>query len=1126
MTGPLGAATVVQYVTWSGHALISQSSQPCGPWCEQPWVSASFDNNGNRKSVTDFNGNTTKTTYDTHNLLTQQVDASGSSQQRTIDTTWDSVARVPLTRTTKDKSGTIVQSQSWTYNDRHQVIAACDVDPSVSAAYVCGSQANAPAGISQTRYTYCDAVDSTQCPHVGLVLSVDGPRTDVADVVTNRYYLTTDESGCGTFAGPCQHAGDLYTVTDALGHSSAIVAYDKAGRAVRRRDVRGVIKDIVYNNRGWITQFIVRANGDGTSSADDATTTLDYDATGLLHKVTDPDGVALTYAYDDAHRLVDIEDGAGNHLHYTLDAAGDHVQEEIRDASGTVTWSLSKTYNALGQLVRVVDGRGQVVFDASATGDYDPAGNLVHSKDANGVQQSDTFDALNRLASSVADYKGTNASTANTTNTFTLDALDRLTAVKDPGGLITTYGFDGLGHPTSLTSPDTGHSSGTVDIAGNTLSRTDAKGNAATYAYDALSRRTATTYADPILNVAYHYDEANTVTGCASSYPVGRLTRIVEAAVTTTYCYDNQGRVTEKRQAQGDLIDTIDYAYTKAGRLSLVHMPSGTLVVYARNALGEISGITATPQNGTATSMVSGASYLPFGPVLSYTLGNGHVVTRAYDANYQPTDISSATFNAHYDRDAANQIVGFGDSATAGASETYAYDALRRLTAVQSATFNESYTYNKTGDRLSKTSAGVHAQATGAYTYQSGTHWLSTVGGGQPTVLDANGSVTQSQSGSTAYTFLYDGRGRLTEVQSQGSPIADFTYNALDQRVYKSGYLGLKSRFVYDEAGQLVGDYGSLHRDYIWMDNLPVGSLDDTVAVFVVADGMGTPRRADVGDGAGSYWEWLPTKNPFGEGASNSGGYLFNLRFPGQYADTESPLIYNGHRYYDAATGRFIQSDPIGLSGGTSTYAYVGSHPLSSVDPTGLEEEERDEMSEWERERLRAIFNPTQGPNLAGGSALQANYEAEIANGQCPSVPEFGPLRPGESEAQRRLEFQDGYLSGSGGRWGNSSTRAQNVELRQQFEEMGFDPVYGGGFKSEERIAGSGPNGQGTRYVDITMEYTSAEDPLSAPIRLRIQTVSTHSDGVTATPGEVSAAKDIQAKYPNDILMMVPKGAK
>ncbi|KAF3978753.1 MAG: hypothetical protein HFP77_00275 [Methylococcales symbiont of Iophon sp. n. MRB-2018] len=65
-------------------------------------------------------------------------------------------------------------------------------------------------------------------------------------------------------------------------------------------------------------------------------------------------------------------------------------------------------------------------------------------------------------------------------------------------------------------------------------------------------------------------------------------------------------------------------------------------------------------------------------------------------------------------------------------------------------------------------------------------------------------------------------------------------------------------------------------------------------------------------------------------------GISVNLRFPGQYFDEETNLHYNHFRYYDPTLGRYITSDPIGLTGGMNTYLYAGANPVIFIDPTGL----------------------------------------------------------------------------------------------------------------------------------------------------------------------------------------------
>ncbi|PAT38887.1 hypothetical protein CK621_15050 [Vandammella animalimorsus] len=62
-----------------------------------------------------------------------------------------------------------------------------------------------------------------------------------------------------------------------------------------------------------------------------------------------------------------------------------------------------------------------------------------------------------------------------------------------------------------------------------------------------------------------------------------------------------------------------------------------------------------------------------------------------------------------------------------------------------------------------------------------------------------------------------------------------------------------------------------------------------------------------------------------------------NIRFPGQYYDQETGTHYNFHRDYDPSTGRYLQSDPIGLRGGINTFVYAHANPKIYFDNRGLD---------------------------------------------------------------------------------------------------------------------------------------------------------------------------------------------
>src|SRR5690606_17086893 len=139
------------------------------------------------------------------------------------------------------------------------------------------------------------------------------------------------------------------------------------------------------------------------------------------------------------------------------------------------------------------------------------------------------------------------------------------------------------------------------------------------------------------------------------------------------------------------------------------------------------------------------------------------------------------------------------------------------------------------------------------------------------------------------------------------------------------------------------------HNDYLWLDDIPVaqirslhssdGSVNNRRLTYIHADHLNTPRAmSDAGrrivwrwDGDAFGWQ-QPNQNPDGDSQTD----ILNLRFAGQYADAETGLVYNWHRYYDPTMGRYTQSDPIGLEGGLNTYGYVGGNPVNFIDPLGL----------------------------------------------------------------------------------------------------------------------------------------------------------------------------------------------
>ena len=279
--------------------------------------------------------------------------------------------------------------------------------------------------------------------------------------------------------------------------------------------------------------------------------------------------------------------------------------------------------------------------------------------------------------------------------------------------------------------------------------------------------------------------------------------------------------------------------------------------------------------------------------VASYTLGNGQVITRTYDANDQVTDINSPAFSLHLARDVMGNVIALGNAHGASpATETYGYDPLYRLTADNGSAgvASEVYTYNKTGDRLSKVAPGL---LTGSYSYEVGTHHLVGVGA-TVRLVDARVNTTADALPSGVFGYGHSQRNRLTTVQIGGGTVGTYAFNAMGERVQKTAGT-VTTWFDYDEGSHLLGENaGAIARDYVSMDELPVGVVDGSgssaVVRFIHADGLGSARAVtDIGGTV--QWQWPYASNPFGEEAPiSANGFMLNLRLPGQYFDAESGL--------------------------------------------------------------------------------------------------------------------------------------------------------------------------------------------------------------------------------------------
>ncbi|WP_082611390.1 DUF6531 domain-containing protein [Lysobacter sp. Root916] len=691
-------------------------------------------------TVTDPNGTVTKHQYaeltDTVSGLLARahtvVEAQGAAQARTIEQRHELAVNRVLTTLIGNRETRI------TRNARMQPTSVTVRDTATSATRT-------------TAYVYCEAADvaasNSTCPLLGLLKSVNGPRTDVNDVTAYAYY-PSDDASCASAPATCPHRkGDLWKTTNALGQVTEVLQYDAQGRVLSLKDIAGVVTDYEYHPRGWLTATKVRGPN-AASEADDRITSAIYEPTGLVQRLTQPDGSYITFAYDAAQRLTDVTDNAGNTIHYTLDKAGNRIKEETKDSGAVLRRQLSRFYNSLGEQTQHKDAGNHIT---GTTYDADGNPNLVTDPLSRVVDHD--YDPLNRVSRTVQDPGGIAAETG-----YLYDALDNVTRVTDPKGLQTNYSYNGFGDVTQMTSPDTGLTQYGYDSAGNLDSRLDANdAQAHTYDYDALNRLTSVSMLATSggNDIVYHYDTFNTGCGGDPAFAQGRMTGTNKNfGAAMRYCYDRFGQVETKMQIVGGRFFMVDYTYTAAGDVKSISYPDGAVVDYVRNAQGRITEVGVTPNGGSRTVLLNQAGYAPFGPAVGWVYGNGRTLARQHDLDYRPVTIqdnASGGLSLHYGYDAAGQLIELKDGLQSAFLARYDYDNLGRLTILRDGLSSipiETYTYDATGNRTSL----LHGGITTNFAYPGSNHRLSSVG-----------SVARS----------YDGVGNTTAI---GGALKQFNY--------------------------------------------------------------------------------------------------------------------------------------------------------------------------------------------------------------------------------------------------------------------------------------------------------------------------------------------------------------
>jgi len=790
-------------------------------------------------------------------------------------------------------------------------------------------------------------------------------------------------------------AGRALSVKDANG---VITDYDYhprgwlTARKVRDTNDAGDGDDLITRIEYWPTGLVRQV-----TQPDGRFITYAYDAAQRLTDVLDEAGNHIHYTLDNAgNRLKEDTQDSGSVLKRTLSRVYDQLgqlqaqkdaqlnsngftydpegnTDTVTDALGRVT---DNDYDPLGRLKRTLEDTGGIAAETQYA--HDAQDNLVGVTDPKGLSTAYTYNGLGDLTQLVSPDTGITL--------YTYDSGGNRRTQTDARGITTTYTYDALNRLIAITYPDaalnvaytydTGSALCSIDQRfhqGRLAQLTDGSGSTQ-YCYDRfgnLTRKHQLTQGQSF-EVKYVYPPRP---GCYPGYCISARPR-------------NQLQTIEY---PGGLL--VSYLYTQ-GRISSVQVtPSGGYTqVLLENITYHAFGPPASWRygNGRVLQRPLDQDYRPMAVVDSNSggldLGFGYAA--AGNLNTLSTAANAAPLIS-FGYDALSRLTEVRDGPTQTAIDTYAYDATGNRTATTTSAGTTAYAYEASSHRLMQVgSLPRHYDAAGN-TIAIGTAPMMAASTGvkaRPPVRRARAlpsrlavrqierapvkrlfemrgrrlpvrpaaappvQFSQPAAAGTLDTtprqFVYDATNRLAQVQSSGTVTQDYRYNGKGEQVLRIDSAGNRTTTVYDEAGHWLGDYdhnGTPIQQVIWLGDLPVGLIASNQVHYIEPDHLGTPRVVIEPARNVAVWTWDLKGEAFGNSVPNqdpdgdANSFVFNVRFPGQRYDVTTGMNYNYLRDYDTGSARYTQSDPIGLQGGISTYAYAEGNPNSYVDPMGLD---------------------------------------------------------------------------------------------------------------------------------------------------------------------------------------------